>query len=116
MIVAIAAMMLFRRWFEAHLAALPEQAIDSEMRRLIGLSCAGLSLCVLLFAGYAAQRGRRVVESALAAAGRAHDSRRSRAHRPRRTCDRQDAQFAAVALLIVAIGMCLISAHLFDVL
>jgi hypothetical protein len=115
--VAIAAMMLFERWFEAHLASLPEQAVDGEMHRLIGLSCTGLSLCVLLFAGYAAQRGRRVVET------RCWPLPGARTIRDVRVRTGRDAlaigktlNFAAVALLIVAIGIGAVSAHLLEAL
>ena len=62
-VAGVVALVLFRRWFESHLSTLPEPAVDGEMRRLIGLSCTGLGLCVLLFAGYAAHSARRVVET-----------------------------------------------------
>jgi hypothetical protein len=116
-IAAVAALVLFRSWFETHIASLPEPAVDGEMRRLIGLSCIGLSLCVLLFAGYAAQCGRRVVETQCWPLPGARTIRDIRVRTGRDALAiGKTLNFTAVALLIVAIGIGLVSAHLLQAL
>jgi hypothetical protein len=116
-IAAVVALVVFRRWFEMHLASLPDKAVDDEMRRLIGLSCTGLSFCVLLFAGYAAHCARRVVETQCWPLPGTRTIRdiRVRAGRDALAIGKT-LNFAAVALLIVAIGIGVLSAHLLEAL
>lgn len=113
LLVGIAAISMFHRWLEVSTDHLPLAVVTARLYRIIAVSMAGCSLCLLVLAGYFARLGRRVADD------RRWPPLRTRALRDTPVRIGADAlsfarvlHVAAIVCFVLAIGTALLGVHL----
>jgi hypothetical protein len=113
-LAAVLLIVLVHNWIGRSALAMPDAQFVFELRRMIGFATTGCGLCLLLLAGYAARLGQRVVEQRRWPLSGARVMRDTRV----RTGEQAVAvgrllNMAAIALLVLSIGVGVLSWHQF---
>jgi hypothetical protein len=116
-LAAIVLIWWFNGWLDRSTGTMPQDLLGAKLRVTIGLTCVACSLCLLILAGYAARLARGIV------AERRWPLSTTRVVRDTQI-RRDDAALAiarqlnivAILLIVVALGVCVISARQFGVL